>query len=143
MRQQTPTFIEELNGKAPIDSAVLAIAQSQGRSINSALNSGLFFAPALSLSLAAVLDVVAQYAPPWRSWFTEQSLFGLLFSLNHGQPLPRNLYVVDTRGQFLGQKDFSYSHIVARHFTFPVRHLMYRRGYRKLEQTRRNTLYDA
>jgi hypothetical protein len=53
------------------------------------------------------------------------------------QPLPHDRYVVNLRRQFYWERDANYKTIAARHFTGPVRHVMYRYGMPAiLEQSR-------
>jgi hypothetical protein len=44
------------------------------------------------------------------------------------QPLPRDRYVIRICPQFYWKLDVDYESIAARHFTGPVRHVMYRYG---------------
>ena len=46
----------------------------------------------------------------------------------HAEPLSSSRYVISIRRQFYWEKDVDYTNIVARHFTGPVRHVMYKYG---------------
>ena len=51
--------------------------------------------------------------------------------MNHANALPLDqyCYVISTKRQFWLDQDVDYDRICTRHFTGPVRHLMYSRGY--------------
>ena len=62
------------------------------------------------------------------SWFIDQTVIALLMGAVGGQPLPADRYVVSTRGQFYFEPELPSAGLVARHYTTPVRHLMYGRA---------------
>lgn len=68
------------------------------------------------------------------SWFAEQTLVAAWLRQLGAVALPAERYVVSNRRQFWPDADVDYRLISARHFTGPVRHLMYRRGVRVLRE---------
>ena len=113
-----------LNG----DARLVAQARRAGWPAPASLNSGLLFIPrgTLALSRAERLRASGEFDPA--SWFVEQTAVALLLTAAGAEALPGARYVVSTRGQFYGDTDLDYGEIVTRHFTTPVRHLMYGRG---------------
>ena len=118
----------ELNG----DPRLVAHAHREGWPAPAGLNSGLLFIPrgALAVSDAERLLASGEFDPG--SWFVEQTALALLLTAAGAEPLPGARYVVSTQGQFYGDPDRDYEKIVTRHFTTPVRHLMYARGMPRL-----------
>ena len=114
----------ELNG----DARLVAHARRAGWPTPAGLNSGLLFIPRGSLSISKVERLLASGEFDPASWFVEQTAVALLLTAAGAQALPGARYVVSTRGQFYGDSDLDYGEIVTRHFTTPVRHLMYGRG---------------
>jgi hypothetical protein len=125
--KETPFYIEE-EYDGNLDPAIVDRARALGLDYISRLNSGLLYVPrgALSPDLAAAL--LTNWRPPMTSWYSEQAVLSVLMCRVHATPLPRNRYVVSNRRQFYWEADVDYSTIVARHFTGPVRHLMYSKG---------------
>jgi len=122
-----PRYIRE-ETLAPIDSWVADRARALGEALLPDLNSGLLYLPRQSLDTELALRALEPWRPPWQSWFTEQSMVSLLLHQAKAVPLPRDRYVITNRRQFFWEQDIAYSHITARHFTRPVRHLLYMRG---------------
>ena len=87
----------------------------------------------LDLNLAARLLAARSDAA---SWFTEQTLLALLMP-KAAEPLPPERYVISTRRQFYWETDVDYDAIAIRHFTGPVRHVMYLSGLPRLEREAR------
>ena len=114
----------ELNG----DARLVAHARREGWPAPASLNAGLLFIPrgVLSIPQAERLLAGGEFDPA--SWFVEQTMVALLLTAAGAEPLPGERYVVSTQGQFYGDADRDYGQIVTRHFTTPVRHLMYARG---------------
>ena len=114
----------ELNG----DARLVAHARREGWPVPAGLNSGLLFIPQGALSIADAERLLASGEFDPGSWFVEQTALALLLTAAGAEPLPGAKYVVSTQGQFYGDPDRDYGQIVTRHFTTPVRHLMYARG---------------
>ena len=114
----------ELNG----DARLVAHARREGWPAPAGLNSGLLFIPRGALAVADAERLLAGGEFDPGSWFVEQTALALLLTAAGAEPLPGARYVVSTQGQFYGDPDRDYGQIVTRHFTTPVRHLMYARG---------------
>ena len=114
----------ELNG----DARLVAHARREGWPAPAGLNSGLLFIPQGALSVLDAERLLASGEFNANSWFVEQTALALLLTAAGAEPLPGEQYVVCTRGQFYGDPDRDYGQMVTRHFTTPVRHLMYARG---------------
>lgn len=94
------------------------------------LNSGLLYIPKNSFSLELAERLVSAQAPTSQgNWFVEQTVIAFLMQVAIGVPLDAANYVVNTTRQFWWQQDVDYERIHTRHFTGPVRHLMYSKGY--------------
>jgi hypothetical protein len=111
--------------------AVVAAVNEQHLSLPDQVNSGLIVLPKNCLSLAA-LETFLERFTGWeqlgQSWFSEQTLVALMMSVAKGEPLKRDDYVVSLDRQFVFERDVDYRHIAVRHFTGPVRHVMYLKG---------------
>jgi len=128
-----PLYIQEEH-HGVFDPAILARAAQLGLSHAPALNSGLLYLPSGSLSVDLASNLLAGWEPPMNSWFTEQTVLSVLLQQAGGSPLPRERYVVSNRRQFYWEHDVDYSKIAVRHFTGPVRHLMYLKGMKLLSE---------
>ena len=111
--------------------AVVAAVNEQHLSLPDQVNSGLIVLPKNCLSLAA-LETFLERFTGWeqlgQSWFSEQTLVALMMSVAKGEPLKHDDYVVSLDRQFVFERDVDYRHIAVRHFTGPVRHVMYLKG---------------
>ena len=101
------------------------------------LNAGFVYVPEGALSL----DLAAQILATWKAepfvYFSPQTTMSALMRSANAQALPDDRYVISTRRQFYAETDVDYKAIAARHFTGPVRHVMYRYGIPAiLEQSR-------
>lgn len=111
------------------DKAMVASANKLGLSLAYGLNSGLLAIQAKSWDedhLEALLEP-GNYAGD--SWFCEQTAVSVMMGLSGSVALPKEEFVVSNRRQFYFDQDWDYSKISCRHFTGPVRHLMYLKGY--------------
>jgi hypothetical protein len=110
---------------------VLDGIKEQGLTIADQLNSGLILLPHHCLDMAAMERFLARFTA-WdrlsENWFTEQTTTGLMLTQAGAQPLDKDAYVVSLQRQFVFERDVDYSQIAARHFTGPVRHVMYLKG---------------
>ena len=116
-------------GYGSFDPWVLGRASELGVSHAPDLNAGLMWIPRGSLSLA----LAHQLLEGWHTgvahpWFTEQTVCAVLMKVAGGEALPADRYDVSMARQFYWQPDVDYSVIAARHFVFPVRHVMYIKG---------------
>jgi hypothetical protein len=111
--------------------AVVAAVREQQLSLPDQVNSGLIVLPKNCVNLAALEDFLVRFSG-WeqlgQSWFSEQTLVALMMSVAKGEPLKRDDYVVSLDRQFVFERDVDYRHIAVRHFTGPVRHVMYLKG---------------
>jgi len=130
-----PLYICEENSGC-FDADILDRAQELGLPHAPQLNSGLLFIPQNGLAVDLAAQLLAGWRPPMRSWFTEQTVLSVLMQQAGSLPLARENYVVSNRRQFYWEPDVDYSSIAARHFTGPVRHLMYGKGMPKVIQKR-------
>jgi hypothetical protein len=134
--KNVPCYIpEKCEGNCDFD--IVARAKTLGLDYIAKFNSGLLYVPRDALSFDLTTQLLAEWHPPAESWFTEQTLFNVLMRNANAQPLPSERYVVDLCRQFYWERDVNYKTIAARHFTGPVRHVMYRYGMPEiLEQSR-------
>ena len=132
MRQGGPPRYNLEDGGLNGDARLVAHARREGWPAPAGLNSGLLFIPRSALSLADAERLLASGEFDRDSWFVEQTALALLLTAAGAEPLPAERYVVSTQGQFYGDADRDYGQIVTRHFTTPVRHLMYARGMPRL-----------
>lgn len=130
---RTPLYITEQK-EGLFDPEIIQRAQRLGLEHARDLNSGLLYVPKGSLSIPLASEILADWHPPMRSWFTEQTVLSVLLRQGGGLPLSKQKYVVSNRRQFYWEEDIDYSTIMARHFTGPVRHVMYRKGMPKVLQ---------
>ena len=110
---------------------VVAAVREQHLSLPDQVNSGLIVLPKGCLNLTA-LETFLERFTGWEelglNWFSEQTLVALMMSVAKGEPLKRDDYVVSLDRQFVFERDVDYRHIAVRHFTGPVRHVMYLKG---------------
>jgi hypothetical protein len=128
LRVGGPPLYNQDVGVLHADAEVLAYASQIGAPPPAPnLNSGLLFLPrgCLDIDLAERLLAGIKGAG---NWFIEQTVVALLMAAAGAQPLPTERYVVSTRGQFYFEPDLPSASLTARHFTSPVRHLMYGRA---------------
>jgi hypothetical protein len=113
------------------DERVVAAARELGSSPVAAMNSGLMYAPQGRLDgdfAEAVMERFTTQPAGEQSWFSEQTLFAILMGRLPALALPQETYVVSNRRQFFFERDFDYRRLKVRHFTGPVRHVMYIKG---------------
>jgi hypothetical protein len=134
--KNVPCYIPE-DSEGNCDFDIVARAKTLGLDYIAKFNSGLLHVPAGALSLDLTTRLLAEWRPPAKSWFTEQTLLNVLMRSVNAHPLPGDRYVINLRRQFYWERDANYKTIAARHFTGPVRHVMYRYGMPAiLEQSR-------
>ena len=128
LRAGGPPLYNQDVGQLHADAGLLAYASRIGAPAPARnLNSGLLFLPrgCLDIGLAERLLAGAERTD---SWFIEQTVVALLMGAAGAQPLPSDRYVVSTHGQFFFEPELPSAGLTARHFTSPVRHLMYGRA---------------
>lgn len=131
VRDDRPCYLlEERDGTR--DEFIAEHARAIGVEYLPRFNSGLLYVPKSALSAQLAADLLKAWRPPVRSWYTEQTVLSVLMHQCHAVPLPEARYVVSNRRQFYWEKDVDYRKIVARHFTGPVRHVMYGYGFPEL-----------
>jgi len=99
-----------------------------GYSFDRLLNSGLLYLSKNSLNPTIVTDFLEDWQPPLEEWTLEQWLLANMISRSKSYPLDSSRYVISGQRQFWHQIDVEYENIVCRHFTNPVRHVMYCKG---------------
>jgi hypothetical protein len=125
LRSHGPPLYNQDVGNLHGDAALLAHARRIGAPAPAPnLNAGLLLLPrgCLDLDLAERLLAGVERTD---SWFIEQTVVALLMGAVGGQPLPRDRYVVSTQGQFYSEPGLPMEGLVTRHYTTPVRHLLY------------------
>ena len=119
-------FREESDGTR--DPSIVARAKSLGLDYIPEFNSGFLYIPGDALPMKMASEILATWRPPSHSWFTEQTVLSVMLHAAHAQPLPASRYVISNCRQFYWERDVDYMTIAARHFTGPVRHVMYGKG---------------
>jgi hypothetical protein len=125
--RDTPCYMLEEN-ESNWDSVIVEHAKSLEMECLSRFNSGFLYVPKDALSFDLAAQILSTWQPPATSWYTEQTVLGILMRRANAAPLSRDRYVVSNRRQFYWEKDVDYKAIAARHFTGTVRHVMYRYG---------------
>ena len=119
-------MLEERDGNC--DQTIMDRCKYLGAGHIDRFNSGLLYVPEGALSDDLATRLLAAWVPSARSWFTEQTVLSVLMRKANAVPLPQARYVVSTCRQFYWESDVDYSQVAARHFTGPVRHVMYHTG---------------
>jgi len=120
-------YIQEID-RVSGDDALFAPVRMLGLPFAETINVGLLLIRKSSLSLSTAERVLAQLSGKITDWFPDTMVLSVLMQLAGALPLPRAEYVVSTARQFWFQPDVDYSRIRVRHFTGPVRHLLYMKG---------------
>lgn len=119
------------------DRVVKANAIARGLPLPPTVNSGVLTLPhgvVTPATLEHSLTGFTEWESLNESWFSEQTLTALLMGQVTSQPLPALEYVVSLQRQFFFEHDVDYTRTVVRHFTGPVRHVMYLKGIPFLKQ---------
>jgi hypothetical protein len=132
-QKDVPAFVQE-EGRGLFDDDIISRLENLGMATAETLNSGLLAVPKGSLVKAQASQILTGWNWFSRSWFTEQTIMSALMEAARAKGLPRDRYVISNRRQFYWETDVDYSMIAARHFTGPVRHVMYSRGFRRLRE---------
>jgi len=127
IRKQVPCyFVDE--GPGCHDPSLVERLNAMGLDYIRRLNAGFMYVPQNALSVDLAEQIMAHWNPDPYYYFTSQTILSALMRSANAQALPDNRYVISTRRQFYSETDVDYSAIAARHFTGPVRHVMYRFG---------------
>jgi hypothetical protein len=127
IREQIPCyFIDE--GPGCHDPSLEARLNVMGLDYIRKLNAGFLYAPQNALSVDLAEQIMAHWNPVPYYYFTSQTIMSALMHSANAQALPEDRYVISTRRQFYSESDADYNAIAARHFTWPVRHVMYKFG---------------
>jgi hypothetical protein len=110
------------------DPIVLKQVQNLNYDYASTINTGFLYIPRESLNLNMAEQILSNIENPLRSWFCETTILAVLMQQAKAKPLPKSRYVVSVQRQWYFEKDVLYDQIALRHFTTPVRHLMYSKG---------------
>ncbi len=111
--------------------AVLEAIGAQRIALPEQVNSGLVALPRGCLDLGMLEGFLERFTGWDRlkdSWFSEQTLVAMLLGAAKAEALDRDDYVVSLDRQFVFERDVEYARIKVRHFTGPVRHVMYLKG---------------
>jgi hypothetical protein len=119
-------FPEEVDGTR--DPSIVQRARSLGLDYLPGFNSGFLYVPCGALPMKRAAEILATWRPPGESWFTEQTVLSVMLRDVNAIALPSSRYVISVCRQFYWERDVDYKTIAARHFTGPVRHVMYARG---------------
>lgn len=119
-------FSEELDGSR--DGQIAQRAHDLGLDFIPKFNSGFLYIPQGALSIRLAGKILATQRTSNESWFAEQTVLSFMLSRLHAEALPPHRYVISIQRQFCWEEDVDYAGIVARHFTTPVRHVMYKFG---------------
>lgn len=127
IRKQVPCyFVDE--GPGCHDPPLVERLNAMGLDYICRLNAGFLYVPQNALSVDLAEQIVAQWNPVPYQYFTSQTILSALMRSANAKALPEDRYVISTRRQFYSETDADYSAIAARHFTGPVRHVMYKFG---------------
>jgi hypothetical protein len=110
------------------DPVLVSRAHALGYRLAETLNCGLLYLPKERVNLAIVNEMLDGIAERIESYFVDTTIIAVLMEHINALPLPREKYVVSNQRQFYFEPDVDYGSIAVRHFTTPVRHLMYGKG---------------
>jgi hypothetical protein len=116
-------FPEEVDGAR--DPVVVARAKDLGLDFIPKFNCGFMYVPGGVLPMKDAADLLATWRPPADSWFSEQTVLSVMMRDVNAVALPSDRYVISVCRQFYWERDVDYKTIAARHFTGPIRHVMF------------------
>lgn len=125
-RNKACYFAEETDGTR--DPVIVERARDLGLNYLSKFNCGFMYIPQGALPMNTAAEILATWRPPGNSWFAEQTVLSVMLNDVHAEALPEDRYVISVCRQFYWERDVDYATIAARHFTGPVRHVMYGKG---------------
>jgi len=120
-------YLQESCGRLQVEPTIMEAVKTLGLPMLSTINVGLLFIRKESLSIATA-EAILNQAGDVKSWFPDTVILSVLMALAGAQPLCSENYVVSTEGQFYFERKRHYDALILRHFTTPVRHLMYSEG---------------
>jgi hypothetical protein len=101
------------------------------------LNAGFLYIPHNAVSIGLAEEILCHWNPIPKQYFTPQTVQSVLMHAAQAQVLPKDRYIISNCRQFYWEQDVDYGKIAARHFTGPVRHVLYKFGMSfLLEQSR-------
>ena len=119
-------FADEVDGAR--DLQIAERAKQLGLDYIPHFNCGFMYVPSGALSIKLAGQILATWRAPGESWFAEQTVLSFMLKKLRAEALPPDRYVISICRQFYWEKDVDYGKIAARHFTTPVRHVMYKFG---------------
>jgi hypothetical protein len=119
-------YIQDVQGVCA-EPSLLQGVQKLGLSYANTINVGFMLIRKDSLDVKVVEDIL-RASPSIQTWFPDTMLLAVLMHQAQAGPLPRDRYVVSALRQFWHEADIDYQCIALRHFTQPVRHVMYLHG---------------
>ena len=119
-------FAEEVDGTR--DAQIAERAKQLGLDYLPKFNCGFLYIPQGALSIGLAGQILATWRAPGESWFAEQTVLSFMLRQLRAEALPPSRYVISICRQFYWETDVDYTQIAARHFTTPVRHVMYKYG---------------
>ena len=131
--ENRPLYIQEECGGC-WDPQVLNFLESNRLPIKSKLNGGLHWIPKQSLDCDFAIHIIKNFWVPGQppNWFSEQTINSALFARAGAKALCKERFVVSNTRQFYFEDDIDYNLVTARHYTGPVRHVMYLKAYAHL-----------
>lgn len=120
-------------GTVQIEPITLERVHSLGLEFASTINVGFLYIPQNSLAIG-IAEKLLDFEEKVASWFPDTMILSVLMQQAKAKPLPKSRYVVSVQRQFYFEEDVCYDQIALRHFTTPVRHLMYSKGMARLLQ---------
>lgn len=118
---------------SPFAPSVVERFRARGLELPGDFNAGILYLPQGRLDLTLTLELLREIPSGDRHHFIEQALLAGLSARGRLQALSEERYCLSMQGMWPGQGDIaSYEGLVARHYTGPVRHWMYLKGYPRL-----------
>ena len=119
-------YLQEI-GQVSGDAALFAPVHSLNLPYAGTINVGFLLIRQRSLALP-VAEKILSLSGRIATWFPDTMILSVLMELAGALPLPRSDYVISAARQFWFEPDVNYAGIRLRHFTGPVRHLLYLKG---------------
>ena len=123
----TPLYNRE-SPSAPPDSEMHKVAQKLNLEVPNGFNSGLLWLPRGCLSITTYCEFIRESDWSATNYFADQTMLAALFEESGATALSEERYVTSKARQFYWEQDVDYSFIAARHFVYPVRHLLFKKG---------------
>ena len=110
------------------DLAYTAKTKSCGFTFDARLNAGFLHLPKNSLNLSLAMELLKMWDGQQPPVLLEQLIIATLVGCVKSKILNPKHYLITGKRMFWYDSDIEYSKIVCRHFTNPVRHVMYLKG---------------